>query len=102
MATYTELYDLRNNSALKNKVLIACLIAADAIRSELDTVANHANRLVWAKSVFMSPDSEADRMMLALIAQNQAAAVGAITGAADTAILTAVNNAVNVFATSPA
>ncbi len=46
MATYTELYELRNNAALRNKVSVACVIASEAIRSESDQTANHANRLV--------------------------------------------------------
>ena len=99
MATYTELYDLRSNSALRNKIAIACIVAAEAIRTEAGATANHANRLLWAKAVFAAPDIEAARMMMALLAQNSAATVGQITGATDAAIQTAVGNAVDVFAT---
>ncbi len=99
MATYTELYELRNNAALRNKVSVACVIASEAIRSESDQTANHANRLVWAKAVFADPEKESSRMLWAILAQNNSLTSAQITGAADSAILTAVNNAVNVFAT---
>ncbi len=38
-------------------------------------------------------------MLWAILAQNNSLTSAQITGAADSAILTAVNNAVNVFAT---
>ena len=62
MATYDELYGLHNESALKNRVAVACIAAAEVIMSEDPTVENHANRLVWASSVFSNPQSEAIRM----------------------------------------
>ena len=100
MATYSELYDLRANSALKNRITIACIIAAEAIRTEAPTTTNNANRLVWAKAVFANPDGEANRMLMALLAQNAGLTVAQIQGATDAAIQTGVNNAVNVFATA--
>lgn len=99
MATYTELYDLRANSALKNRIMIACIIAAEAIRTEAPATANHANRLLWAKAVFASPDAEAERMMMALIAQFNTNSIAQITGATDAGIQAAVDGAVDVFAT---
>lgn len=99
MATYTELFGLRANDSLRNKIIVACIIAAEAIRNEAAETANHANRLVWAAAVFASPTSEAERMLWAVLAQNAAQSVATITGATDAAIQTAVNGAVNVFAT---
>lgn len=99
MATYAEIYDLRANSALKNKIAVACIIAAEAIRSEPTPTPNNANRLIWAKAVFASPDGEAARMLMAVLAQNSGFTVAQITNATDAAIQTAVNNAINVFAT---
>ena len=100
MATYTELYDLRANSALKNKIAVACILAAEAIRTEAAATPNNANRLVWAKAVFADPDREAGRMLMAVLAQNSGFTVAQITGATDASIQTAVNNGVNVFATA--
>lgn len=99
MATYVELYDLRSNSALKNRIMVGCIIAAEAIRTEAPATANHANRLLWAKAVFADPDAEATRMMMALLAQFNANTVAQITGATDAGIQSAVNSAVDVFAT---
>lgn len=99
MATYAELYDLRSNSALRNKIAVACVIAAEAIRTEDGGTANHANRLLWAKGAFANPDFEAGRIMTAVLAQNASATVAQITSATDATILTAVQNAINVFAT---
>jgi len=48
MATYTELYDLRTDSALRNRVAVACVVAAETVRLESPSVENHANRLAWA------------------------------------------------------
>lgn len=98
MATYTELYGIRSNDALVNKVAVACTIQADVIRQEATSVTNHANRVIWAKASFSDPLAMANRMIWALLAANQGASVAAINGASDSAILTAVANAVDIFA----
>lgn len=99
MATYKELYDLASNSELRNRVTIACTLAAYAINGEDAATANHANRLIWAARVFASPGAEADRMYPVILAANAAATVAQITGATDAAILTAVQGVINLFAT---
>lgn len=98
MATYSELFDLKSNDTLKNKIAVACIIASEAIRTESAGTTNHAERLAWAKAVFANPAVESERMMWAVLAQNSAATVSQITNATDATIQTAVNNAVNVFA----
>lgn len=99
MATYAELYDLAANSALKNRVTVACTLAAYAVNGEAPATANHANRLTWAARVFANPAAEADRMYPVILAANAAATVQVITGAADADILAAVNSVINLFAT---
>lgn len=99
MATYVELYALQNDSTLRNRVRVACLIAAEAVMAEDAGTANHANRLLWAKSVFEYPAVEAERMLMAALAANNAATVAQITGATDAQLQTVVNNHVNLFAT---
>ena len=100
MASYTELFDLRSNSPLKNKIAVACVVASEAIRTEAPATPNHADRLVWAKSVFADPEKEAQRMLMAVLAQNKDATVAQIEGATDAEIQTAVDAAVDVFAVS--
>ncbi len=98
MATYEELFGLRNNSALKNRVTSSVVIAAETVMNELDTVPNHANRLIWAKAVFANPSAEADRMFWAVLAANSDASVAQIEGASDAAIQTNVDDHIDLFA----
>jgi hypothetical protein len=99
MATYDELLLASENGPLGNRIRVACVIAAEAIRTEAGATANHANRLIWAKAVFANPQHESARMLWAVLAQNKTFTLAQITGATDTAIQTAVNTAVDVFAT---
>lgn len=99
MATYAELLTASNNETLINKIRVAVVIAAEIVRTELDTVPNHVNRLIWAKQVFITPDREAQRMVWAVLAQNRAATLAQIVGADDATVQGAVNAAVDVFAT---
>lgn len=98
MATYAELLTLSENPDLFAKVRVACWVAADTVRAEADTVPNHANRVIWAKSVFENPDRVATNMMCAVLAQNRAASVATIQAASDALVQTAVDAAINVFA----
>lgn len=98
MATYAELFDLRTDSALKNRVIAAVIIAAETVMNELDAVPNHANRLIWAKGVFANPGTESDRMFMAVLAANSDASVAQIQGASDAAIQTNVDDHIDLFA----
>lgn len=99
MATYEELFSLNNKSELKNKVTTAVIIAAEVVMNEDGGTVNHANRLLWAKSVFASPGAEADRMFMAVLAANKDASVAQILGALDTAIQINVDAHIDLFAT---
>lgn len=99
MATYTELFDLRHNSDLMNRISVANIVAAEVIRKETTSVPNHANRLIWAKAVFENPTIEAKRMLWAVLAANKDNTVAQITGASDVEIQTAVDTAIDIFAT---
>lgn len=99
MATYEELFDLNANDTLNNRVVVACVIAAESIRSEDAGTTNHANRLLWAADVLQDPKGESRRMLWAVLAQNSSNSVAQITGATDAQLQTAVNEAVDLFAT---
>jgi hypothetical protein len=99
MATYAELLTASSNEVLINKIRVAVVIAAETVRTEAGTTPKHAERLVWAKQVFANPDAEARRMIWAVLAQNKAVTLAAIIGATDAAVQTAVDAAVDVFAT---
>lgn len=96
--TYTELYTLTSDSALRNRVTVACLVAAETIRGESAATPNHAARALWAGEVFANPTAEGTRMFPAVLAANVAFTVAQVQGASDAALQTAVNNAVNLFA----
>lgn len=99
MATYAELITASSNTTLKDKIRVAVAIAAEAVRTEVGTTPNHAARLLWAKKVFGRPQDGAEEMLWAVLAQNQANTFAQITGATDAQVQTAVNAAVDVFAT---
>lgn len=98
MATYDELLQANANTGLLNKVRVAVVVAATNIMTEADTTTNHANRLLWAKSVFADPAAAGQRMMWPVLAQNKTLTLAQITGATDSDVQTAVDAAVNVFA----
>lgn len=98
MATYNELRGLFSNVELRNRVQVACIVAAEAIRTEAENTVNHANRVIWARKAFNNANDVTDKMLMAVLAANKAATVAAITGATDAAIQSAVDAAVNVFA----
>lgn len=100
MATYLELLSAQANDVLRQKIMVACFVAAEKIRTEAGATTNHANRLTWAKSVFSNPEKAGESMVWAVLAQNAAVPLGSITGASDALVQTAVDNAVDVFATA--
>lgn len=98
MATYDELLTASQNAALNNKLRVAVIVAAEKVRTESSGTTNHAARLAWAKKVFGAPDEAARSMLWAVLAQNRAATLAQIVGADDATVQTAVDAAVDVFA----
>ena len=98
MATYAELFELRGDSALRNKVESAVIIAAETVMNEDGGTANHVNRLIWAKNAFENTRSETLRMFKALLAANESATVGNIQSATDVAIQADVDAHIDLFA----
>lgn len=97
MATYQELLAAAEDGTLRNKIKVACVIAAEAVRNEAPGTTNHAARLVWARGVFQNPDGYVQQMLWAVLAQNAGATPAQIAGASDSTVQTAVNAAVDVF-----
>lgn len=98
MATYAELLTASSNDTLRQKVRVACVLAAEKVRTEVGTTTNHTNRLAWAKAVYANPETEGNRMVWAVLAQNSGATYAAIIGASDATVQSAVDAAVDVFA----
>ena len=98
MATYDELYGLRSNSSLRNKIEVALWIAASAISEEDVGTPNHAARLVWAKNTLAGSRSVAENILGFILAKNSGVDVGTIVNATDAAIQTNVNAVINMLA----
>lgn len=98
MATLSELAGLLQDPILGAKCKAACLVAAQAIQVEAGATANHANRIKWAKAVFVDPDGWGVKLLRAVLAANASATLAQINAAADSTIQTAVNAAVDTFA----
>jgi len=99
MATYEELYSLWHESSLKNRVTVAAIVAAETIQGEDPAIPNHANRLIWAKATLENPMSVADAVFRLVLAANKDATTEAILKASDASIQSAVDTAVDMFAT---
>ena len=95
MATYTELFDLRHNEVLRNRVTVACMVAAEKVMAEDPPV---AIRRKWAVAAFENPEAWGQRALRFLLAQNRELTTAQLTGATDAAIQTAVDATVNLFA----
>jgi hypothetical protein len=96
MATYEELFNLRTNTALRNKLAVAAVIKAQAYVSGATPT---LNQLTWAENTFANPLSEADELMNYVLAANKDLTVSQISGASDSAMQTQVNTAVEALVT---
>ncbi len=94
-----ELLQAGEDGSLNRRVRAACIIAAEAIRTEAANTPNHVNRLAWAKAVFQNPAAEAIPMLWAVLGQHNALTMAQVIGATDAALKTAVNNEIDVLAT---
>lgn len=96
MATLQELFDMRNDSLLRNKVAAAGWNAAKDIFVEDEATVNHAERLVWAvKALRDAGDGQAvgDIFKAAIVLLQDNAEP------TDTQIQTSVGQVINHFAT---
>jgi hypothetical protein len=94
MATYADLYNLRFDSALRNRVEIATLIAAEKLRVKQGAT---SAELALARAIFHDPVGMTAQIYVALLATNAAATIVQITGASDATIQTAVDAAAALF-----
>ena len=83
MATYDELYALRSNTALRNRIRVAVTKKAQAL---IALAAPSNAQLVWARDALNSPESKADAIFAYLLAANSAATVSQIETATDATI----------------
>ena len=98
MATYEELFDLRRNQPLLDKVTVAVIVAAETVFAEDGATPNNANRLIWAREASIRPRTMAEVFMSSVLAANKAATVPNISGAPDATIQTNVDDVIDNFA----
>jgi len=96
MATYTELRNLFNQDALRNRVEVALIIKSQLIIKE--TTPSDA-RIEWAKNVLSNSRSEAESFVKYVLAANANSTIEQINGASDADVSTAVDAAVDALYT---
>jgi len=94
MATYTDLFELRSNSVLINRIAVAVTIKA---QTYIDGATPTSDELAWASRVLVAPRPEAEKLLHYLVAADNTATIAQITGASDTAIQTRVDDAVDAL-----
>lgn len=97
MATYSEIYDLRNDPAsldLRRRVSVAMSIKSQAI---LDDGASTSLAKTWATETLQTPEARLDSIFNYVLAANKDATTGQITGATDTQIQSNVDTAIDAI-----
>jgi len=90
MATYLEIYDLKNHNDLMNKMVVAVVKKSQVL---LDGATPTTDEVAWANKVLSSPRAMAEKIFMYVLAANSSATVSQITGATDAAIQTKVDAA---------
>ena len=94
MATYAELFELRNDSSLRNRVAVAVIKKAQDL---IDLTTPTADQITWANDAIDNPASKAGPILNYVLAANSSATVSQIQGASDTAIQANVDSAVDAL-----
>lgn len=94
MATYLELFALRSDSDLNDKIAVAVAKKAQAI---IDEATPTAAEIAWANEAINNPVAKAGTLINYVLAANSEATPAQITGASDASIQTNVNAAVDAL-----
>jgi len=104
MATFLELEELTRDGDLNRRAAIAVTVAVTNVRNATATGAiapvNQAQRLVWAKSALQDIHGMARSMLPGVLAENKNFTVAQIQGASDDALLSNIEDYVDIFAGS--
>ena len=95
MATYIELHELRTNDSLRQKVGVACVVAAQVRLAGTPS----AEEAEWARNVITNPGNIANKVINLVLAANKDLTVAQITSATDAAIQTNVDAVVDGLVT---
>lgn len=104
MASYLELEELTRDGDLNRRTAIAVTVAVTNVRNATATgataPANQAQRLVWAKVALEDIHSMAKAILPGVLAENRGLSVSNIQNATDTALLSNVEDYIDIFAGS--
>lgn len=92
MATYSELYTLHSDEALRHRVAVAVTIKAQAL---LDLASPTAAQVTWATEALMHPLAQTDQLFRYVLAKNNTLTVAQIQGATDANVQTQIGAAVD-------
>ena len=94
MATYQELRGLFNSSDLLiERIEVALIIAANNLARGPSTTEDR----IWVAEVYNNPRSEAQKALMALLAQNSSATTAQIKGVSDDMIQIGVDDIVPIL-----
>jgi len=96
MTVYNDIYNLKSNADVRNRMAVAIAKISLDIMAESAGTANHANRVIWAKTAILGPEGMTDRLFWACMLDATLRTKG--DTATDAEIQTAVDAAVNNFA----
>lgn len=99
MATYPELFDLRTDSGLRNRIAVAVSVKAQAL---IDGANPTAAQIAWANEAIRDPEGKAATLQNYVLAANRNATVQQIQSATDAAVQENVNDAVDALITGGA
>lgn len=94
MATYAELYDLRADSDLRNRIAVAVTIKAQSL---IDGESPTAAEIAWANDAIRDPEGKAATLQNYVLAAHKNATVQQVQSASDTAVQNSVNKAVDAL-----
>ena len=100
MASYKDIYELRQEVGFSHRIESAIADVASDVREEDSGVPNHANRLVWAARAMKHPEDELAGVLSGVLIANKAGLKEEILSASDSDIKSAVASLVDLFAGS--
>ncbi len=86
MAAYEDLRKAFSNDELRNRVVMATIIAAYGLLATAPDAADRA----WLSAVFSNPDAEGKKVFMGILAANAGLSITNISQATDAAIQTQV------------
>jgi len=92
MATYTELYELRQDSNILNKITSAIAIKCKAV---IDDGASTTGQKEWAREKIQNPNGLKGQIIWSLLVANKDQSVSTIQNANDAAVQNNVNTAID-------